>query len=132
MSAFINPELTALIKQWDHEAVRSSAGAGGKPYRRGRGGGAGTSWQGNLKDTRNRPAARYAPKRWAVVDELDFLDMLPGIYFIFSRNGCDKAVEQCMRAGLQLTGGSEARRIRRIVDSMAEGRIRLCKFQGCA
>ena len=49
--------------------------------------------------------------------------MLPGIYFIFSRNGCDKAVEQCMRAGLQLTGDSEARRIRRIVDSMAEGRI---------
>lgn len=119
----VNPELTALIKQWDHEAVRSSAGAGGKPYRRGRGGGAGTSWQGSLKDTRNRPAARYTPKRWAVVDELDFLDMLPGIYFIFSRNGCDKAVEQCMRAGLQLTGGSEARRIRRIVDSMAEGRI---------
>ena len=119
----VNPELTALIKQWDHEAVRSSAGAGGKPYRRGRGGGAGTSWQGSLKDTRNRPAARYTPKRWTVVYELDFLDMLPGIYFIFSRNGCDKAVEQCMRAGLQLTGGSEARRIRRIVDSMAEGRI---------
>ena len=119
----VNPELTALIKQWDHEAVRSSAGAGGKPYRRGRGGGAGASRRGSLKDNRNRPAARYTPKRWAVVDELDFLDMLPGIYFIFSRSGCDKAVEQCMRAGLQLTGDSEARRIRRIVDSMAEGRI---------
>ena len=57
------------------------------------------------------PAQRHTPKRWAVVDELNYLDMLPGIYFIFSRNGCDQAVEQCINAGLELTTEDEMRRI---------------------
>ncbi|KAB7790752.1 DEAD/DEAH box helicase [Bifidobacterium leontopitheci] len=72
-----------------------------------------------------RPAAiqRYTPRRWAVVDELNYLDMLPGIYFIFSRNGCDQAVEQCINAGLELTTEDEARRIRDIVDEMVDGQL---------
>ena len=70
-----------------------------------------------------RQGERYRPSRAAVVDELDFMDMLPGIYFIFSRTGCDQAVQQCTRAGLQLTTDTEARRIRQIVDSMAEGQL---------
>lgn len=57
------------------------------------------------------------------MDELNFLDMLPGIYFIFSRNGCDQAVDQCINAGLELTTGDEVRRIRRIVDEMVEGQL---------
>jgi ATP-dependent RNA helicase HelY len=66
---------------------------------------------------------RHIPRRWAVVDELDYLRLLPGIYFIFSRNGCDQAVEQCLNAGLELTTDSEARKIRRIVDEMVEGQL---------
>lgn len=58
-----------------------------------------------------------------MVDELNYLDMLPGIYFIFSRNGCDQAVEQCINAGLELTSDDEAHRIRRIVDEMVEGQL---------
>ena len=38
---------------------------------------------------------------------LNFLGILPGIYFIFSRNGCDQAVEQCINAGLELTTDEE-------------------------
>lgn len=56
-----------------------------------------------------------------MVDELNFLGMLPGIYFIFSRNGCDQAVEQCINAGLELTTDEEVTKIRRIVDEMVEG-----------
>ena len=63
------------------------------------------------------------PRRWAVIDELNFLGILPGIYFIFSRNGCDQAVEQCINAGLELTTDDEVRRIRRIVDEMVEGQL---------
>ena len=68
-------------------------------------------------------AQRHTPRRWAVVDELNYLDMLPGIYFIFSRNGCDQAVEQCINAGLELTNDDEVRRIRHIVDEMVEGQL---------
>ena len=66
---------------------------------------------------------RHNPRRWAVVDELNFLGMLPGIYFIFSRNGCDQAVEQCINAGLELTTDEEMTKIRRIVDEMVEGQL---------
>lgn len=58
-----------------------------------------------------------------MVDELNFLGMLPGIYFIFSRNGCDQAVEQCINAGLELTTDEEVTKIRRIVDEMVEGQL---------
>ena len=47
------------------------------------------------------------PRRWAVVAELDYLGLLPGITFIFSRNGCDQAVDQCLNAGLELTTEDE-------------------------
>lgn len=72
---------------------------------------------------REERGQRYHPKRWAVVDELHYLDMLPGIYFIFSRNGCDMAVQQCLRAGLELTTAEESQRIRAIVDEMVDGRL---------
>ena len=86
-----------------------------KGFGRGRGG----------KGVKNRApkAERHTPRRWAVVDELNFLRMLPGIYFIFSRNGCDQAVEQCINAGLKLTTDEEVTRIRRIVDEMVEGQL---------
>ena len=41
---------------------------------------------------------------------LDRDGLLPAITFIFSRAGCDAAVEQCLRAGLRLTTPDEARR----------------------
>ncbi len=47
--------------------------------------------------------------------------MLPGIYFIFSRNGCNQAVEQYINAGLELTTEDEMRRIRAIVNEMVPG-----------
>lgn len=64
---------------------------------------------------------RHTPKRWAVVDELEYRDLLPGIMFIFSRSGCERAVDQCLRAGLRLTSDNEAKRIRKFVDEMVSG-----------
>src|SRR5699024_402009 len=45
--------------------------------------------------------------------------LLPCISFIFSRNGCDAAVEQCLNAGLDLTTGSEKHQILDTVDRAA-------------
>ena len=47
---------------------------------------------------------------------LTFWECCPASTIIFSRNGCDQAVEQCINAGLELTTDEEATKIRRIVD----------------
>ncbi|ETY71562.1 DEAD/DEAH box helicase [Bifidobacterium moukalabense] len=112
----LNAQLMNRLDQLDRQAARRQGEQ--RPDRR-RGKGKGT-WRGQEP---SHKAERHTPKRWAVVDELNFLDMLPGIYFIFSRNGCDRAVEQCINAGLELTDGDEVRRIRRIVDEMIEGQL---------
>jgi ATP-dependent RNA helicase HelY len=46
--------------------------------------------------------------------------MLPAIVFVFSRAGCDQAVEQCLAAGVRLTDSSERRTLRRIAEQHVE------------
>ena len=108
----INTGLVSRLDQLDRRAARRRGEE--RPYRRG--GKAAHGGAGHAPE-------RHTPKRWAVVDELDYLHMLPGIYFIFSRNGCDQAVDQCLNAGLELTTEEEMRRIRRIVDEMVDGQL---------
>jgi ATP-dependent RNA helicase HelY len=63
-----------------------------------------------------RPRRRlFAPRRPEVIELLGERDMLPALYFIFSRMGCDEAVAACLDAGLRLTTPDERRRIRAIV-----------------
>nr|MDT0657587.1 DEAD/DEAH box helicase [Micromonospora sp. DSM 115978] len=71
----------------------------------GRAGGRGPRWRG--------------PLRAEVVERLDRAGLLPAILFIFSRAGCDAAVQQCLAAGLRLTTPDERAEIRKVV----EGRI---------
>jgi ATP-dependent RNA helicase HelY len=51
-----------------------------------------------------------------VVEQLDRAGLLPAIVFIFSRAGCDAAVNQCVRAGLRLNGPDEVEEIRRVIE----------------
>ncbi|MDP9222651.1 MAG: DEAD/DEAH box helicase [Actinomycetota bacterium] len=51
------------------------------------------------------------PLRTEVVERLEGENMLPAIYFIFSRKGCDEAVKQCLREGVRLTSTDERRAI---------------------
>ncbi len=80
-------------------------------------------WQ-NEKSTekfsrgRNRFHSRLTPSRIAVIDELERNDLLPSITFIFSRNGCNEAVNECLSAGLRLTTREEQLEIRGIVDQI--------------
>ena len=67
-------------------------------------------------DYRSRPREGhrrvYKPRREEVVEVLDDHDMLPAIYFVFSRAGCDRSVRWMREAGLSLTTRAEAERIR--------------------
>ncbi|HEY8591085.1 MAG TPA: DEAD/DEAH box helicase [Naasia sp.] len=47
---------------------------------------------------------------------LDERNLLPAIFFIFSRVGCDSAVKQVLRDGVRLTDAAERREIREIVE----------------
>jgi ATP-dependent RNA helicase HelY len=67
---------------------------------------------------RGRPRGRFhTPSRTETVERLAAENMLPAIDFIFSRAGCDSAVEQCVAAGLRLTTRDERHQLRRIADA---------------
>ena len=51
-----------------------------------------------------------------LVDLLQERNLLPAIFFIFSRVGCDQAVRQVLRAGVRLTEAHEREEIRAIVE----------------
>ena len=64
-----------------------------------------------------RPRRRFfTPRRPEVIDMLAEREMLPALYFIFSRVGCEEAVTACLDAGLRLTTPDERARIRAIVE----------------
>ena len=102
----LNPELEALVRrQRIEESDRNRRHHGRK-----NGGG-----------PASRTPARRSPPRFAVVDVLDAQGLLPAIVFIFSRAGCDDAVDQVRSAGLTLTNENERARIRAIIDERCAG-----------
>ncbi len=62
--------------------------------------------------------------RSAVVDVLDRAALLPAIFFVFSRAGCDAAVAQCLRTGMRLTTPGEQAEIRDLVTERRPRRSR--------
>ncbi len=71
---------------------------------------------------RGREAARWRPApRPVMLDRLDAAGLLPAIVFVFSRAGCDAAVEQCLRAGIRLADDHERAAIGLIVDRHTAG-----------
>jgi ATP-dependent RNA helicase HelY len=80
----------------------------------------------------------YTPGRVEVVERLDKEELLPAIYFVFSRNGCDEAAKACLDAGLRLTTAPERERIRAIckarLDSMQDADLSVlgyARFVAC-
>jgi ATP-dependent RNA helicase HelY len=66
---------------------------------------------------RGRPRRRwFAPRRVDVIELLRERELLPAIYFIFSRAACDDAVSGCLDAGLRLIDSDERARVHEIVD----------------
>ncbi len=102
----INPDLAV--------SLRRGTRSGPQPWRdRGRG----QNGRGGGQGGGQRPGAgRRGAPRSAVVDVLAQASLLPAIFFVFSRAGCDAAVQQCLRAGLRLTSPREAAEIRSLVE----------------
>ncbi|MGH9179805.1 MAG: DEAD/DEAH box helicase [Acidimicrobiales bacterium] len=69
---------------------------------------------------RARRGRLFTPRRAEVGEVLGDADMLPVIYFIFSRAACDDAVRQCVDYGLRLTTPEERRQIRTVVEAKVE------------
>jgi superfamily II RNA helicase len=68
---------------------------------------------------RPRPKT-YRPRRAEMIERLFEEDLLPVIYFIFSRAGCDEAVRYCLEDGLRLTSPEERSRAREIAEAHVE------------
>ena len=81
------------------------------------------------KDGRNVGNGRrvWIPSRADVVDRLDREGLLPAIVFIFSRVGCDAAVQQCLNAGVRLTSPRSGTRS----TSTSRPRARTCPTRTC-
>src|SRR6266702_906615 len=95
----LNPELIRLAQR---EVRTSAAARSASRPRRGE----------------RRPRRYTPPYRPEVIDRLDAAGLLPAITFIFSRAGCDAAVQQCLAAGLRLTTPDEAT----VIESVAARR----------
>lgn len=74
-----------------------------------------------MQDVGRRHSKGGAPRgftmqRSDIVELLGEQNLLPAIFFVFSRAGCDGAVRQAMRDGVRLTEGWERQEIRAIVE----------------
>ncbi|EPH45608.1 DEAD/DEAH box helicase [Streptomyces aurantiacus] len=58
----------------------------------------------------------WTPGRPEVIERLDAEGLLPAITFIFSRAGCEAAVQQCLYAGLRLNDDEARLRVRELVE----------------
>ncbi|MFT4126038.1 MAG: DEAD/DEAH box helicase [Gordonia sp. (in: high G+C Gram-positive bacteria)] len=127
----VNPELTRHIRHRmlladDHAGHGRDDRPGGGQHGRGQHGGGrngGRRNGGRSRDDRRggrpgRPGGgrRGALPRPQLVGLLDREGLLPAISFIFSRNGCDAALAQCLRSGLHLLTPEQATAVDEIVD----------------
>ena len=100
----VNPQLLKLSRDdWARGRMKDRRSPKGsrRPQQGGQRGGHGGAW---------------TPTRAQVVEQLDRAGLLPAIVFIFSRVGCDAAVQQCLEANLRLTSPTEREEIYRFVE----------------
>jgi ATP-dependent RNA helicase HelY len=101
----VNPELARMAasgsSSYDrHNPRRTAKGADRSGKRPPRGG-----WEAGKLE------------RGDVVALLQERNLLPAIFFVFSRIGCDQAVRQVLRSGVHLTNRDERREIRELVET---------------
>ncbi|WP_077488450.1 DEAD/DEAH box helicase [Sinomonas mesophila] len=117
----VNPELVDLARRETQQQYRGRFGHGGRARRREE------RQRGEKQSMRTGPGrADEAPplagtrtSRPQMVQTLERRGLLPAIDFIFSRAGCDAAVQQCLDAGLDLTSESERAEISATVEEAA-------------
>ncbi len=99
----VNPELLQKHQARARSPLRTRGKWGGKKY---------------SPNERNQIVRQFPRlEKPEVVERLDDLELLPAIFFIFSRAGCDAAVTSCRRQGLRLTSKEEQKEIRQVAEA---------------
>ncbi|PWD49712.1 RNA helicase [Serinibacter arcticus] len=110
----LNPDLVEAVRRVERSTAGPGSYGGRNDRGRGRQGRGGRSSGGGRND---RPAGVRPPRRDTVVERLDAVGLLPAIVFVFSRAGCEAAVDQVVASGLRLTTQAEQKRIGEILEA---------------
>lgn len=105
-AARVNPELLELVRGSARVDALASRGARGQ-HARGRRGGYAGGGPRRFDDRASRPD---------VIRILHERNLLPAIVFVFSRAGCEQAVQQAVRDGVRLTDQAERAEIRTVAE----------------
>jgi ATP-dependent RNA helicase HelY len=98
-----NPYIVSLTQRELRRREYTRRGSGRRQYQ-------------NISRPREGHRRIYVPRREEVVEVLAQQKLLPAIYFVFSRAGCDRSVEWMMEAGVRLTDADEEERVREFVE----------------
>lgn len=98
----VNPDLVRLARMENQRTVHPR-----DRYKRG--------YEADRERERRSGGKVWTPSRADVIERLDSEGLLPAITFIFSRAGCEAAVQQCLYAGLRLNSDENRERVRAIV-----------------
>ncbi|MQS37061.1 DEAD/DEAH box helicase [Streptomyces katsurahamanus] len=101
----VNPDLVRLARMENQRAYNPRDRRRGKMVR-----------EADRERERRQRGRIWTPGRPEVIDRLDAEGLLPAITFIFSRAGCEAAVQQCLYAGLRLNDDEARARVREIVE----------------
>lgn len=101
----VNPDLTRMARTEGSRPTHPRDRRRGKNMR-----------EADRERERRARSRIWTPARPEVIERLDAADLLPAITFIFSRAGCEAAVQQCLYAGLRLNDDAGRRTVREIVE----------------
>ncbi|MFD4835326.1 DEAD/DEAH box helicase [Streptomyces uncialis] len=102
----VNPDLTRMAR------MESARPTWGRDKRRGK-----NIREADRERDRRQRSRVWTPGRPEVIERLDAGGLLPAITFIFSRAGCEAAVQQCLHAGLRLNDDEARAKVREIVEA---------------
>lgn len=101
----VNPDLTRMARMEASRSYNPRDRRKGKMVR-----------EADRERERRQRSRIWTPGRPEVIERLDAEGLLPAITFIFSRAGCESAVQQCLYAGLRLNDDEARMTVRRIVE----------------
>lgn len=101
----VNPDLVRMARMENQRTYNPRDRRRGKMVR-----------EADRERERRQRTRIWTPGRPEVIERLDAEGLLPAITFIFSRAGCEAAVQQCMYAGLRLNDEEARLKVREIVE----------------
>ncbi|MCF3100760.1 DEAD/DEAH box helicase [Streptomyces roseoverticillatus] len=101
----VNPDLLRMARMENSRTYNPRERRRGKMVR-----------EADRERERRQRSRIWTPGRPEVIERLDAEGLLPAITFIFSRAGCEAAVQQCLYAGLRLNDDAARARVREVVE----------------